>query len=275
MFRLNGDIIKQLENIYNIKFIHKYKDELKERILSFISSILKKDIEDNIFSFIEKFNKVIVINDNKPQFIRMKFINNHKIELFNSFNPIWYSKKEVEKHYSIKELNSIEQEIIRLILDNNISFITFIKKVLYISNPINILYTKETHTKLNPSKQSYELILKKFSKELDEAINYSKLTIETLEKFKLLLSDLQEKNKEEIDTDEKIIENRSYNNRLLLSFFGENNLLNPSVKGFYHLSFSSKRILIQKIFIFCLKYEAIKFIKNKLNIIDNKGEHNV
>lgn len=33
MFRLNGDIVKQLENIYNIRFLKKYNIQIKKFII--------------------------------------------------------------------------------------------------------------------------------------------------------------------------------------------------------------------------------------------------
>lgn len=107
MFRLNGDIVKQLENIYGIKFKQKYKSDLKDRILFFLKFIIKKHEKDDYFETLSKIAIFLEIKDNKPYIIKQLFFNVYKEELFNSFNPIWYERKTVEIIYTKKQLQYI------------------------------------------------------------------------------------------------------------------------------------------------------------------------
>lgn len=93
MFRLNGDITRQLENIYEIRFKNKYKNDLKERILFFVNQI---NNENNIDLFV--FNDTVLIA------IKHSFFIQYKEELINSFNPLWFTKIKIERSYSKKEI---------------------------------------------------------------------------------------------------------------------------------------------------------------------------
>lgn len=114
MFRLNGDIIKQLENLYEIKFLPKYKEELKDRILSFVHSIVKLHLEENIFETLHKISGFLIIEHNRPTIITNQFFVVYKEELFNSFNPLWY-KQEIKttKHLSKTDFDHIVSNFIR------------------------------------------------------------------------------------------------------------------------------------------------------------------
>lgn len=57
MFRTSGDVIKQLNNIYGIKFLPKYKNELKERVLSFSKIYIDASYSEETF-----FNKTILLS---------------------------------------------------------------------------------------------------------------------------------------------------------------------------------------------------------------------
>lgn len=107
MFRLNGDIIKQLNNLYGCSFKIKYKNELKERILFFIESYINDYSEDifinkfqHLFKYFEfdQSGNIIAFNNN---FIILK-----KEELFNFFNPNMYTISKKEYIYSKKELDN-------------------------------------------------------------------------------------------------------------------------------------------------------------------------
>lgn len=96
MFRLNGDIVKQLENIYNIRFLKKYKVQLRERILFFVNQINN-----------EEKSSFFIFKDDILVFIKNDFFHKYKDELFNFFNPTWLINKKIEKNYSNKEIHYI------------------------------------------------------------------------------------------------------------------------------------------------------------------------
>ena len=105
MFRLNGDITRQLNLNFDAYFKEKYKNELKERIIAFVQADINNLYHNETFynkylllsSFIE-FEKGTIKSFNKEYFLRIKN------ELFNSFNPLWYTKKETKKRYLKKDL---------------------------------------------------------------------------------------------------------------------------------------------------------------------------
>lgn len=108
MFRLNGDITRQLNLNFDAYFKEKYKNELKERIIAFVQADINNLYHNETFynkylllsSFIE-FEKGTIKSFNKEYFLRIKN------ELFNSFNPLWYTKKETKKRYLKKDFSNI------------------------------------------------------------------------------------------------------------------------------------------------------------------------
>lgn len=99
MFRLNGDIIKQLNNIYKISFKEKYKKEIKERIFLYINSLFL----EYTFSIasIKQIEPLIAFKNNEPYKLSKLFFKQHKEALFNSFNPIWFNLVEKKELYLI------------------------------------------------------------------------------------------------------------------------------------------------------------------------------
>lgn len=106
MFRLNGDIIRQLEKIYKFKFNYKNKEHLKQSILSFIDFKLR-DLNLTNFSdllFYIKENKLFEIYDNNINSISEKFLIENKNQLLGFFNPEWYYEdKENSVKLTLKE----------------------------------------------------------------------------------------------------------------------------------------------------------------------------
>lgn len=105
MLKLNGDIIKQLNNIYGISFKEKNRKEIKERILFFVSDKLNEYKSDCLLETISKCSEIIIFQDNKPYLLTKLFFDKYKIELLNAFNPFWYVNKEAKKTFSKFELD--------------------------------------------------------------------------------------------------------------------------------------------------------------------------
>lgn len=86
MFRLNGDVVRQLEIIYGIKFKTNYRKELKERIVFFINKIYGgKSLND-----LKLLKEEIVMKDFEIEHLYKSFFDKYKEDLLTSFNPLWY-----------------------------------------------------------------------------------------------------------------------------------------------------------------------------------------
>lgn len=113
MFRLNGDVIKQLNKIYKVSFKERYRNELKERIFCYINYILSQ----NTFSIesIKQIEPLIAFKDNNPYKLSTLFFKQHKDALFNSFNTLWFNsskKKQGELSFFVEEaFNEIKSNI--------------------------------------------------------------------------------------------------------------------------------------------------------------------
>ncbi len=112
MIRLKGDITRQLNEIYiDYTFKVNYKNELKQRILDFYNSLAKGSIAE-LLSFSKEY---CVIEQNEIKVLNSEFVNKYKEELFNSFNPLWYSNRKIKEKKEIY-IPGIELEIVKSIL---------------------------------------------------------------------------------------------------------------------------------------------------------------
>lgn len=94
--RIKGDVVRQLNDIYeDIYFKPRYKEDLKERLLNFLDAKLMKG-EETIVEKLKNSYKYMQIEEHEIKIIKQEFINEYKEELFNSFNPLWYST--INKH---------------------------------------------------------------------------------------------------------------------------------------------------------------------------------
>lgn len=112
MFRLNGDVVRQLEIIYGIKFKTNYRKELKERIVFFINKIYGgKSLND-----LKLLKEEIVMKDFEIEHLYESFFDKYKEDLLTSFNPLWYfSNKRI---YSDQEIEYITDKFIYDFLSN-------------------------------------------------------------------------------------------------------------------------------------------------------------
>ena len=115
MFKLNGDIIKQLNNIYGISFKEKNKKDIKERILFFVSDKLNVYKSDCLLDTYSKCSEILIFQDNHPYLLKELFFERYKIELLNSFNPLWYANKKVKKTFTKFELDCMYNSFINKI----------------------------------------------------------------------------------------------------------------------------------------------------------------
>lgn len=126
MIRLKGDITRQLNEIYiDYTFKVNYKNELKQRILDFYNSLSKGSIAE-LLSFSKEY---CVIEQNEIKVLNSEFVNKYKEELFNSFNPLWYSNKKIKSIKKEHKKEEIEkQNNLFLELDISKSIICFLIK---------------------------------------------------------------------------------------------------------------------------------------------------
>lgn len=105
MLNLKQDLIRQLNTIYGVSFKEKYKNDLKDRIFLFIENIYN----NKTLLELKLLKKEIVFNNLEIIKLDIVFFDKYKVELFNSFNPLWYSKEQkiilTEKEKSNSEAN--------------------------------------------------------------------------------------------------------------------------------------------------------------------------
>ena len=172
MIYLNRNINKQLENIYQIKFHQKYKIELKDRIISFVEQKLTTLMNNNFKDFFILLENLVLIEQNKISCIKEAFLNEYKLELFNSFNPLWYKEKPIIKKHVYKEnLNEITLEFMASVYYQNNSFFTEknIELLAFFEKEFNInLDYLNTFKNIKLSKEEYSyfylFLEKKFMK---------------------------------------------------------------------------------------------------------------
>lgn len=112
MFRLNGDVVRQLEIIYGIKFKTNYRKELKERLVFFINKIYGgKSLND-----LKLLKEEIVMKDFEIEHLYESFFDKYKEDLLTSFNPIWYFPNK--RIYSDQEIEYITDKFIYDFLSN-------------------------------------------------------------------------------------------------------------------------------------------------------------
>lgn len=87
---LNGNIIRQLNNIFKLSFKNKYRKDIKERLLLFVNRIYG----DISLKDLKLFKEEIVLKDFEINELKSEFFEKYKIELLNFFNPIWFNDKE-------------------------------------------------------------------------------------------------------------------------------------------------------------------------------------
>lgn len=166
MFRLKGDVCRQLSKKFKVSFKPQYRKEIKARILIFINHY-----ENNLnsLSFTERLdflkNKIIIEN-NEIIGISEDLINE---ELFNTFNILWYEQKE-KKCYTKKE----ENEIVNIFV-SNICYETY-KEVLEKEINYELLlnfnaYNMEINNPLYQIEKSKEMYNKKSNIECND-INF-------------------------------------------------------------------------------------------------------
>lgn len=92
--RLKGNIVYELEQLYfDFTFKNKYKKELQERINHFLNYFLIRNSFPGIEG-IKKLNSFFKIKEGEIIILKQDFLNLYKEDLFNSFNPLWYSNKK-------------------------------------------------------------------------------------------------------------------------------------------------------------------------------------
>lgn len=182
MIRIKGDIIRQLNEIYeNIYFKQKYKEELKERILSFVDIKLMRG-EENIVEKLKNSYKYMQIEEHEINVIKDPFIKEFKEEMFNYFNPLWYSninktKKNISKEafvYLLKEIMNLYDKNTKNKFNysffNSTAIYYIINEMLYIysyekeNNKIDINIDKTQHVGLNIEKEEIEKTILFFKK---------------------------------------------------------------------------------------------------------------
>lgn len=105
MFKLNGDIIRQLETLFLVSFYSKYKVDIKDKILLFLNNKLSELMTNNFFSTLSNVNHIILIENNKIVGVSEVFLEENKSELFSYFNPIWFNEtKKVSIKYLKKDM---------------------------------------------------------------------------------------------------------------------------------------------------------------------------
>lgn len=126
MINLNGDICRQLTNIYGVYFKPKYKKEIKERLIFISNSLLRNITLDQLNSFSDLFE----INKNKITILKEKFLIINRDEILNSFNTIWLDNNKLIYKSTLKEgmyfrgeiLIQILEEIKDFLKNNNITY---------------------------------------------------------------------------------------------------------------------------------------------------------
>lgn len=148
--RLKGDIIFELNNIYeNVIFNKSFKKELKERLFLFLDTVVSSSNLNSISSIVE-FNSLIFFENTEPVMLTCLFFKKYKQELFNSFNPLWYTEKINPKNCPKKYLLKTVFESIPLFgisqVPNFYFFQKIAKKLIY-----NYFFEKEIELQfINP-----------------------------------------------------------------------------------------------------------------------------
>lgn len=172
MIRMKGDIIKQLNFIYpEYSFKNRYKEDFKNRIKIFFDQILN---EKTLSEILELSKKYCIIENNEIKLLNNLFVETYKIELLNSFNPLWfYNRKEIKKEEKIEESIDLSHYLLKEILDtyifNKIGSEQIKKSIKYFNE--NLYFTGE------------EILINRqveiFKKIYHERINYKEYTEQT------------------------------------------------------------------------------------------------
>lgn len=103
MFYLNGDIVRQLTNIYEFKFYKKFQKDIKERLDLF----LKNTYENKSLLELQELQSEIEFKNLKIIKLNNTFFTKYKNDLLSFFNPDWYSTNVIKiKQTKREEENS-------------------------------------------------------------------------------------------------------------------------------------------------------------------------
>ena len=245
MLRLNGDITKQLESIYNIRFHLKYKNELKDRIISFVNHTILSFFNNDFFETLNHIKLYVLIEDNRPIKITSLFFDKYKDELFNSFNPIWYSLSlEKKQHLSKRDFNNLTFKFLHeccfsysYLQQKNLDPFSIFGKASIELDEINFNYSKNIYKKIYFSlNKDFENFRIRFIDLLTIRYGNEHNVIQLFSSFDNLI----ENNTTIIKTD---LLNFFHSNRIILH---SEEFFNLVTSQFYHLYFLYKFILIAK-----------------------------
>lgn len=146
--RIKGDIVKQLNNIYSVAFKIRYKNELRQRTIDFYNSLFK----GSFVELLEFSKEYCIVEENEIRVLNENFVNKYKIELFNSFNPLWYSnrkKKEIkidEEEIGLETAKKIISDYIDNFEIDKGGAIQKCKSLFYLSTDNNVLFSVDLNS---------------------------------------------------------------------------------------------------------------------------------
>lgn len=115
MYIMSGNPIRQLTNIYGIKFKSKYKFEIKERVKLFVDRVFE-NVSFKDFNIVKEDIELVNFNITR---LKKGFFEKHKEELLEFLNPEWYSNKKAIYIPTEKEEKFFEAVILNELIENN------------------------------------------------------------------------------------------------------------------------------------------------------------
>lgn len=273
MFRLNGNIIEQLNSEYsNISFNSKYKNEIRNRTIDFFNLKIEEKKNQLTWNEFKHFLKDNIIFDMEIEKISFSFFDENKEELLNLFNPIWTTKKkEISKS---KEEHILNIKIMNLFLENFPNI--FIKKFY------NDFYNVSKLQKRFIFCDNFNRIIPKLrkTKEIKEALKFNKKIdfdkspyLNKLEEFKkhiinsLYLSKIEE----------EIVIKKELSEYIISSGLLYMNKIEFNIDVNYILDFENKEVIFEnrkiKLDTRNKSYKLFKNVFDKINFIKEEINH--